>query len=126
MKYIKLFVAGIPASKGSYNIGANGKPYPADPKLKKWEDTVSWMARKFAPDTPSIKPIDLTLEFIMDQQPGVLIEIREHDEDIWHTRTPDIDKTSRAVIDALQKAGIYNNDSQVSRLEAIKIKRGMG
>ena len=111
MNYIKITIPGIPASKGSFNIGKYGQIYQADKKLKGWVNAISWQARAQAPREPSQAAVELTITFNLPQA--------SNNKDIHPIIRPDIDKLARAVLDALTGI-IYKNDSQVIRLECNK------
>jgi crossover junction endodeoxyribonuclease RusA len=99
---IRIHVHGIPATKGSWNTTKTGKFYPADKKLIKWEADIGYTARRHAQDTPTEIPLRMNLIFFLD-----------------NPKRQDIDKLSRAVLDALEGI-VYKNDSQIMELQVMK------
>jgi crossover junction endodeoxyribonuclease RusA len=112
MNPLNLFVEGLPAPKGSW-IVKHGYFIPDNrEKLNIWTHAIKTAAKAaYSPAAPSQNAIELKLKFYLSPP-------RNTGQGPATTR-PDIDKLSRAVMDAL--AGIvYADDRQVVRLEAIK------
>lgn len=117
LKYLKIFVPGIPASKGSMSISRSGHMYPADKKLKKWSRDISLISKSKSHDEPTDGPVSVTLSFYFSK--------KTNNQWTEYTKKPDIDKISRAVLDALTGI-IYIDDCQVYHLEAKKLYAEFG
>lgn len=108
-----LWVEGIPKPQGSKSIGPNGHMYEANKGWKAWrEKLAAELIRegKHLPDGP-VK-VSLVFYFPRPQKPkfGAVLQ----------AVTPDVDKCSRTVLDALESSGVVPNDSRVSALTATK------
>ena len=123
MSDISFFVPGLPASKGSYNISRTGKPYPADKNLRKWEESIGWIARQHYRDDPTESPMEARLTFFFGDAPGLKIELVEYEPaPNIKTGKPDIDKLVRAALDGMTGI-IYRDDAQVFMITGMKINQ---
>lgn len=112
-----LFVPGRPAPQGSKSFKGmrGGKPILVESSdyLAPWRETVAWHARAVSRGLTA-GPITLTLTFVLPR-PVATPKKRTPPA----IKYPDVDKLSRAVLDAL--TGIaFANDSQVTDLRARK------
>lgn len=110
---LALWVEGIPKPQGSKSIGPNGHMYEANKGWKAWRETlVAELTKegKHLPDGPVL--VCLVFYFPKPQKPKF--------GPVLQAVTPDVDKCSRAVLDALESSGVVPNDSRVSALTATK------
>lgn len=111
-------VFGQPATKGSTVsfVGDQGKVITkADCKrLASWSTDVAWAAK--AAGVKCLRkpiPVALTLTFAFLRPRTSKLE--------HHTVPPDVDKLSRAALDALSSGVGYDDDSQVVSISAVKL-----
>lgn len=107
-------VYGIPQPKGSTRAFVkNGRTITtsANPRLKDWHNLVAMAAQEYRPKDGLITgTVGLSLKFHFVRPKSVSKKKRP-----YHTVKPDIDKLTRAVLDAL--TGIfYADDAQVDEL----------
>ena len=110
---LTLWVDGIPKPQGSKSIGPNGHMYEANRGWKPWRDkliSALTMEGKHLPDGPVL--VSLVFYFPKPQKPKF--------GSVLQAVTPDVDKCSRTVLDALESSGVVPNDSRVSALSATK------
>lgn len=123
---------GTPTPQGSKipGVSKSGKKFvreQAGQRLKDWRKdivVVAWIARRLSedglaidgvawiPTIPKQVPCAVTLHFYM---PLVKSTKRE-----YPSVQPDLDKLVRAVLDAMQQAGVFTNDGQVVEVHATK------
>lgn len=70
-------------------------------------------------------PIRCTLEFVLPRpkqhyRAGKFGHLLRAAAPLWHRSKPDLDKLTRGVLDALSKAGAWDDDAQVAMLIASK------
>lgn len=117
------FVAGRPAPQGSKRGIATkyGKVamVESSPHVKPWRESIraallddTGRARATYPEGPVL----VRLEFVMPRPKSMSFTKPTPP----HTKRPDIDKLIRAVLDAIGSAGVWKDDSQVTRVEATK------
>ena len=115
---VKFTAYGIPQTKGSTkSFVVNNKPVTTNdnPKTKDWQSVVAWMAQTNRPPGGLFQgAVSVRLEFYFCRPTSVSEKKRPH-----HTVKPDIDKITRAVLDAL-KGTIYKDDSQVVQMIVTK------
>jgi Holliday junction resolvase RusA-like endonuclease len=111
---VKFTAYGIPQPKGStrsFIVGGKTVTTTANPKLKDWHNAVAWAAQSKRPKDGLFQgAVSVRLEFFFCRPKSVTEKQRPH-----HTVKPDIDKITRATLDAL-KGTVYQDDSQVIRL----------
>lgn len=106
-----MFVPGDPRPQGS-KVGVvrpNGSVWVKDdsPGLEKWRNDVTFLARAAMRGAEWFShPVAVELTFCMPRAAA---------------QPPDIDKLSRAVLDALTVARVYVDDGQVVQLHATKV-----
>lgn len=116
-------VYGIPAPQGSKNSGVSSKTgksfvYEQSAKtLKPWREAITEAAIAARGNTPTRSdcPIVVSIVFMMPRPVSISPKKR-----LWPHVSPDLDKMVRAVLDALQGAGVFKNDAQVVRIQAEK------
>ncbi len=109
------FVPGIPHPKGSPHIVRMGKVNALSVKTKRgepWEQAVIVAARRHDWSTLGNAAVKVALMFFMPR-PKRCTRARP-------SVRPDLDKLVRAVLDALQRAGVYEDDARVCRVDASK------
>lgn len=134
---IRFFVEGIPRTKGSLKPWHKWAPRGADGKshctfglseqtganLAIWRSAVRRKAKLAVEGhKPLGGPIRVDLEFYFARY--AVDKLRpEHSKQpwVWGKEERDIDKLSRAVLDALTEAGVYVDDSHVADLHAKKL-----
>lgn len=108
---IDLFVPGHPASQGSKRHVGNGVMVESSKRVKPWRQDVREAA--LAVGTKLTGPVSVGLRFIMPRpknaRPGQAADKR-----------PDLDKLTRAVLDALTSAGTFEDDARVVDLHVTK------
>lgn len=89
-----------------------------DPKVSAdWKDLVIRQVEQHRPEKPAEAPIRLTLVFMMPIPQGTAKYKKaaiEAGEEILHVKAPDLDQLEKPLMDMLQNAGYYLNDSQVA------------
>jgi crossover junction endodeoxyribonuclease RusA len=116
-----LFVPGIPAPQGSKRHVGKGILIESSAKVKPWRESIRWSILEAWRDPPMCGPVSVCLDFIMPRPAST--PKRKTPPAI---RRPDIDKLARACLDAIGSAGVYRDDSQVTRLFATKRIAGIG
>lgn len=108
------FAPGLPRAKGSmraFVVKGRAIMTNASSATRPWEQTVRWYAQQ-AGLTIAEGPVRVALCFYMPRPRTVK---REHP-----TTKPDLDKLTRAVLDALTGVA-WKDDAQVTGLEAVKL-----
>lgn len=116
---VRFTVTGVPRPKGSMRAFLpKGSTRPiitaSNPALKTWEQAIRNVAQPYA-YVFTTSPVRVSLRFSM-QRPKNFPKKRSR----RHTKRPDIDKLSRAALDALTGI-LWADDSQVYSLHANKI-----
>lgn len=115
---LSLFIEGRPAPQGSKSPIGRGRFKESSDYLAPWRATI---VDQLTDDNgvPKIRfdknvPVHVSLDFFLDR-PKYL-----KDQHKPYTKTPDLDKLCRAVLDALKIAGVLHDDAQVDDLRATK------
>lgn len=116
-------VPGIPQTKGSTrSFVVKGRPVTTsdNPNLKSWEHAVRVTALERGL-SPTTLPAAVRIEFILPRPKGHfgakgILPRRERE---LHTKKPDVDKLTRAILDALTGVA-YHDDAQVYRASMLK------
>lgn len=111
----QLFVPGRPAPQGSKRHVGNGIMVESSKAVAPWRTTVAWHVSQVWNLGPVEGALAVTFEFIMPR-PTSLPKKRGTPP---HTKRPDIDKLSRAVMDALSDVA-WRDDSQVVDMHPTK------
>jgi len=106
---LSIRVEGVPISQGSMVASPSGKVHHSSGKLASWRKTIGWAAKAAMQTQPTGMPVCVFLHFTVPGDPAKPA-----------TRPPDLDKLSRAVLDALT-AIVWLNDAQVTQLSAVKV-----
>jgi Holliday junction resolvase RusA-like endonuclease len=120
-----VFVSGVPVPQGSKRRGAHGQLIEAAGRRHRaWRDQLAWsfVAQGWHKTPIDTGPVGVVLAFFMPRPAGHYLgkQLRPS-APRWHTRPADIDKLSRAVLDALTEAGVLGDDAQVTLLTASKV-----
>lgn len=110
-------VHGLPIAQGSTRSWVkNGKPVITSTAkgLSSWRRLVADVAQRFAPEEPWDGPVKITLEFGLPKPKSAPKRRR-----VWPDKRPDLDKLTRAVLDALTFV-VFADDSQVIEILATK------
>lgn len=114
---ISFLVHGLPVPQGSTRSWlVNGRPVitSAAKGLATWRRLVADVAQRFAPDEPWEGPVGIDLHFGLPK-PKSAPKTRR----VWPDKRPDLDKLTRAVLDALTYV-VFADDSQVVEIQATK------
>lgn len=113
---VKFTVAGIPRQQGSKKAYVvKGRAVIVDDNkapLKEWRSMVAGSARIARKGTTLEGPVKVAAAFVMPRGKSVTRE--------WPSTVPDLDKLTRALLDALTIGGIYGDDRQVVHLDVIE------
>jgi crossover junction endodeoxyribonuclease RusA len=110
-----LYVPGIPVAQGSKNAYRRGERIvlvETAKRLPAWRYQIAQAARELNREVIEFDAVRVTLLFMLPQPKK---PVRQ-----YPTTKPDIDKLSRAVLDALTGV-LYKDDSQVTQLDAQKV-----
>ena len=116
---LRFTVPGTPVPQGSKSISRTGVMYEANRALPAWREAVIVCARQARLHArhetyPQRAPVAVLLEFFVPR-PATLA--RKHETPAV---APDLDKLTRAILDALALAKVYRNDGQVVSIRADK------
>jgi len=114
---IRFQVHGLPIPQGSTRSWVvNGKPIitSAAKGLSSWRRLVADVAQRYAPEEPWEGPVGIELHFGLPKPKSAPKRRR-----VWPDKRPDLDKLTRAVLDALTYV-VFADDSQVVDLRATK------
>jgi crossover junction endodeoxyribonuclease RusA len=109
-----LHVTGTPRPQGSKNVSRSGHVYESSKHLKAWRATIA-LAAQAQQVTRIAGPVAVGLEFVMPRP----VRTRKNWPPPPAIQRPDLDKLSRAVLDALTGIG-WEDDSHVTHLFATK------
>ena len=90
-----------------------------------WKGDIVLAGKDWRPASPIQGPVDVQLEFWMPR-PKRLMRIKDTELAIFHEAKPDLDNLIKAVLDVLTSDGLWLDDSQVSRLQAVKMYHAKG
>lgn len=116
--HIELFAEGTPVPQGSFRHIGNGRIISANPKLNTWRQTIADQIAQQTHHRLVEARIRLELVFTLPRPKSVSIKRRA-----VPTTKPDLDKLTRAVMDAIsleRYCQIIKDDSQVTDLHAAK------
>lgn len=92
--------------------------YNAD-TAKGWKGAIALAARNVLPKSPMTGPIIVNVTYFMPRPKRLMRKISP-DGLIPHTSKPDIDNLNKAVLDTLTRIGVWQDDSQVIGIMAMK------
>lgn len=114
---ISFQVHGLPVPQGSTRAWViHGKPIitSAAKGLSTWRRLVADVAQNYAPEEPWDGPVGIELHFGLPKPKSAPKKKR-----VWPDKRPDLDKLTRAVLDALTYV-VFADDSQVIEIQASK------
>jgi crossover junction endodeoxyribonuclease RusA len=114
---ISFQVHGLPIPQGSTRAWViHGKPIITSSAkgLSTWRRLVADVAQNFAPKEPWDGPVGIELHFGLPKPKSAPKKKR-----VWPDKRPDLDKLTRAVLDALTYV-VFADDSQVIEIQASK------
>ena len=116
--FLELIVEGSPVPQGSFRHIGNGRIISANPKLNTWRQTIADQIAQQTHHRLIDARIRLELVFTLPRPKSVPIKRRT-----VPTTKPDLDKLTRAVMDAIsleRYCQIIKDDSLVTDLHAVK------
>ena len=116
--FLELIVEGSPVPQGSFRHIGNGRIISANPKLNNWRQTIADQIAQQTHHRLIDARIRLELVFTLPRPKSVSIKRRS-----VPTTKPDLDKLTRAVMDAIsleRYCQIIKDDSLVTDLHAVK------
>ena len=123
----QLFVPGVPAPQGSKRHVGNGVLVESSKRLRPWRATVTAaiVEAGWAHDPILAGPVHVAVQFDLPRPAyhygtGRNAGVLKSRAPLWHDKRGDVDKLSRAVLDALTEAGAIRDDAQVASLSATK------
>jgi crossover junction endodeoxyribonuclease RusA len=124
---LSFFVPGTPIAQGSKRHVGNGVMVEsAGDRLKDWRNAITNAAWTYRLERVAITgPVAVALTFVVARPKGHYGTGRNADRvkpsaPLYPATKPDIDKTSRAVLDAITASGVWRDDAQVVGLIARK------
>jgi crossover junction endodeoxyribonuclease RusA len=125
-KRLTFYVPGTPIAQGSKRHVGGGRMVESAKGLKDWRRAITDAAFTWRFQQPTITgPVSVELSFTV-ARPKSHHVAGDRDRQLkasapWHpTVKPDIDKTARAVLDAITESGLWADDAQVVRLACEK------
>ncbi len=116
-RVISFSVRGLPVPQGSTRAWVlHGKPVITSSAkgLATWRRLVADVAQNYAPVEPWEGPVAIELHFGLPKPKSAPKKKR-----VWPDKRPDLDKLTRAVLDALTYV-VFGDDSQVVEIRASK------
>lgn len=112
---LTLDVAGFPATKGSKVRNRYGALYEASKRLPAWDASVCAVALQVGQCLPDGEPAYVEIDFYLPRP-------KTAPDRVWpHVHSSgDVDKLTRAVLDALVNSGVLVDDSLVVQINAAK------
>lgn len=111
-----IFVSGCPVAKARPRFARTPfgfKTYTPETTAS-WESRVRWECTQHRPFNMPEIPVRVELTFLMPRPKSLKKRVQ------YHTKKPDIDNLSKAVLDGMKQAGMFKDDSYVVEFKAIK------
>lgn len=132
---LAIFVPGLPAPQGSKRYlgsspGGRPRAVESSKRVKPWRhDVMMAAAEAYGREHPSSMPVAVTLAFAMPRPASHYLPasgrrpepVLRPEAPLWPAKKPDVDKLSRAILDALKAGSVYMDDGQVCDLRASKV-----
>ena len=109
---ISFHVQGVPAPQGSKRHVGGGRMIESSKLLPAWRKAVTDAARTVAPKQPLDCPVSVEAHFYLPKPKKPRFNVP--------AVHPDADKLARAVGDALETAGVLQNDSRITHWQIHK------
>lgn len=103
-------VKGEPAPQGSKRYLGNGVMVESSKKVKPWREAIVWQVK---PERMIEGPVSIAIAFSLAKPKSA--------KRVFPTVKPDLDKLIRSTLDGLKTAGLYRDDCQVVKVEALKL-----
>lgn len=133
MTTLAFHVYGTPAPQGSKRHVGNGVMVESSAKVRPWRQDVKYAALAAHPAAcssdgkhfPKGTPVAVSVRFYLARpkshyRTGANAHLLRDAAPKRPATKPDLDKLARSTLDALGEAGIFHDDSQVSRLAVTK------
>lgn len=121
MSTVSFWVDGTPKAQPrprAFARGGRARVY--DPGTAEgWKGLVALAARRYRPEDPIVEPVRLRLDFVMPRTKALQAK-RHPDGPMPHTKKPDVDNCTKAVMDCLTDIGMWRDDSLVYEVVATK------
>ena len=119
---LTFFVPGKPVPKQSFRVGKRGGWQPK--RVTDYRKRIVWIAKTVMAKSGWIKPnkqqpIGVTMAFCY-QWPKSAPKYKAATT-VLRTITPDVDNATKAILDGLSTAGLWEDDRQVAKLEVTKL-----
>ncbi len=129
MTCTEFWVGGCPESQGSKTAVARGGRVrliegtgSKQRRLNGWRDEVTRCARAAHQGRPPLdEPVTVDVRFYLPMPASRPAAVRRIGLAVRSTK-PDVDKLARAVLDAMTAAGVWTDDSRVTRLTVAKLE----
>lgn len=120
--HLHLWIPGIPVTQGSKRHVGAGRMIETSQGLPAWRNTIAWHTRATYRHPPMTGPVTVELGFWLPRpashtRNGTLTPTAP----THPTHKQDLDKLTRAVLDALTTAAVWVDDGQVVALTAGKL-----
>lgn len=112
---LTVWVPGRPAPQGSKRYVGNGVSIESSKHVKPWRADIRAAMLDAHTGDPMTGPVTVLIEFVMPRPAATPKRATPP-----AIKRPDIDKLTRAVLDAIGSAGVWFDDSQVTHLVASK------
>jgi len=126
---------GLPAPQGSKRYVGRGILVESSKRVRPWRDTISAAAVDAAESAGLVEyiegPVAVDLTFVLPRPQGHFRTgkyarlLRDGAPHLPH-RLPDLDKLTRAALDAFTDAGVWRDDAQVTDMSVRKSYPGPG
>lgn len=127
MSGLHIYIPGRPVPQGSKRHIGRGVMIEQSPHVRAWRQDVTAAAKEAAGAdwTPLHGPVRVDIDFRFARPrshygTGRNAAVVRDSAPRWPAGRPDVDKLTRAVLDALTAAGIWRDDAQVVDLSAYK------
>lgn len=125
---ISFTVPGIAAPQGSKRHVGRGILVESSKHVRPWRDSIAWHAREALNAErrgPFEGPVNVNVTFRLPRpkshfRTGAHAGQLKPGAPTWTAKKPDVDKLLRALLDALDTAQVFHDDSQVAAVHARK------
>jgi crossover junction endodeoxyribonuclease RusA len=120
-------VRGVPAPQGSKRHVGGGRMIEQSKAVGPWREAVRGETQRAMNGTgPLTGPLRVAITFELARprshyRTGRNARLLRNVAPEWPVTRPDLDKLARATLDGLTMGGAWTDDSQVARLEVVKI-----